>query len=437
MKVGSSKSNTNPSSCLGNLIGTDVANTSTNGATNTFSIYKNYIFTCNSHGVGSYTFNSQDLPIPAGTITGSPATLQDLYQMVGPNNISIDYYVSALGSVSSHECWAVYTLYATAVISDPSCTSYTNKVSLASTSDDPSSGAPVNSGWIPLIKNTVALIVSLQTHEESVGSGTGCKFESEGGWKTVSISLKIDVAVNLYNYCTLNGTKNIHTDMCYNYISDYIGIKGLGADQHITDYMKSYCITAYPKGGLSIFNEPLTIDQRDYNICGCNMPDQYYQQFEQSIKSQYPNLDLGSIRPNCLLPACVTSTFKNNELSGCPVPQCLDIVNINNSNIADNVNVSQKQKCNQIFNGGTPTPGPSPSPSPGPTPSPSTKSFWEKYKWWILGIILVIIILTIVIMFVTTRSSDTDFQSGGSSMRRSNKFSLDKINSYFDNKMTK
>ena len=345
--------------------------------------------------------------------------------MVASTHISANYYVSASGSVTGHDCDATYTLYASGTVSSPTCTSNTNKINLHSTGRGIGGGGPVNSGWVLLLKNSVALINSLQTHEECTGSGCGCKFEKYGGWAGVSISLKIEVTVNLYNYCTTNNTKNIHDDICYNYMSNYINASALGPDQHITDYMKQYCNTAYPKGGLSIFNQPISIDQKDYNICACNMPDEYYQQFEQSIKGQFPDLDLGSIRPNCLLPACVTSTFKNNELDNCPLPQCLDIVNINNSNIAaGKVSINQNQNCKQYGIGGTPTP----SPTPSPTPTPKTESFVEKHKWLIIGIIIAIIIIAIIIIIIGMSGSSNDTQEITMNGGIKKKFNLNKIN---------
>lgn len=415
------------SSCSGNLIGTTINNTNNNNAINNFTIYKNNIFTCDSHGNGSYTFNPQDFSIPVGTISGSPSNLHDLYQMVGSNNISIDYYVSATGSVTGHDCWATFTLYASGILSNPSCTSNSNKISLHSTGGNPGGGGTVNSGWVPLMKNSIGILNSLQTHQECNGSGCGCNFTNYGGWNGIIISLKIDVTVNLYSYCTTDGTKNIHNDICYNYISNYIKAPALGPDQRITDYMKHYCNTTYPKGGLSIFNQPISIDQKDYNICACNMPDEYYQQFEQSIKGQFPTLNLGSIRPNCLLPACVTSTFKNNELDNCPLPQCLDIVNISNSNFAtNNVNINQNQNCQQygIEKSGTSVP----APVPVPKPSPTSENFIKKHKWLIIGIILAIFMIAIIIIIITAFYSSDDSEKNIITGGMIKKFNFDEIN---------
>ncbi len=330
-------------------------------STNKFEIQINNALSPAANGSASTFFQPRALALPSN-IPGAPATLQDLINLVGPNNISINYYASADGNVSQHDCEAQYTLNAYGRLADGTTTGYT---ALYTTGADAGSGGPVSTGWIPLITNTTSAITTFSTVETCVdntsGIGCSCRFESFGGWSRVGVSLLIQATVDLVAYCTASGTQNINSDLCYNYMSDYITANG--ATQEITDYMKAYCAAKYPTQGLSILNQPIQIDPKDYNICACNMNDEYYQTFEQSIKSQFPNLDLGSIRPNCLIPACVTSTFKNNELDNCPIPQCLQIVNINDSNIAGQTTVNQSQNCTQY--------GITPSSPPGPPSPPS------------------------------------------------------------------
>ncbi|AUL77469.3 mg777 protein [Tupanvirus deep ocean] len=368
---------------------------------NSFSIYKNNILNCDSHGNASASFGASDLPIPTGVISGAPSNLHDLVSQVGANAVTMSYYAQANGKVSSHDCWATYTLYVQGRLSDGTSTS---KIGITRTSNDPGKGGSVSTNWQALTTNTNAVITYLGSQEDCNGSGCGCKFESKGGWDGVSISLRIDVTVDLMTYCTKG--QNIYQDMCYNYISDYI--TGVGPTQQISDYMATYCNTKYPSGTLSMFNDPTKMDSKDYQICACNMPDQDYQQFYQSIEGQFPNLDLGSIPANCLLPACVTSPFKSNKLNGCPIPQCLEIVNIDNSNIAGPVTVNQGANCTkygiQPSPPGTPAapgtlpPAPYSPPSAGPPSQPSGESFISRYRWWIVGAFVILVLLLIILL---------------------------------------
>ncbi|QGR54209.1 hypothetical protein [Moumouvirus maliensis] len=356
----------------------------------TFQIYLNDVVGVSSHGKSNYVINQDNVLIPSPP-PGIPKKLQDLVNAIGSDAISFTYYVLATGSVSSHDCFCTYTLMVNISMQDPQNPGRNIKsssIGIWSTSHDPDNGGSVNSGWQPVISGVPNLITGIDSHEKSSGSGCWCAFERYGGWNNVKLSIRIDATINLINYCTKMGENNIHSDMCYNYISDYITKNG--ADQQITTYMQDYCSRKFPTGGLSNFNLPLTIDQKDYNICACNMPDQYYQQFEQSIKGQFPDLNLGSIRPNCLLPACINSAFKNNELDNCPIPQCLSVVDINNSNIVGPTTINQSQDCSQYGI----TTNNIPQPNPSPNTNPVNHSF--NYKWIVVLIISIILIILII-----------------------------------------
>jgi hypothetical protein len=162
--------------------------------------------------------------------------------------------------------------------------------------------------------------------------------------------------------------------------------------------MRDYCNRKYPNKGLSIFNQPVQIDKKDYEICACNMPEQDYDQFLTSLKKQFPKLDFGNIKPNCLLPACNISSFKPSNLDNCPVPQCLSIINVTDNNIAGPAVINSSVNCSKYGITGS---GPVP-----PTPEPvAEESFLQKYKIYIIGILVIvlIIILIIVIIFIVKR----------------------------------
>jgi hypothetical protein len=232
----------------------------------------------------------------------------------------------------------------------------TPSTAVVATSFDPGSGGPVNTDWVQFNYTGSSIITKISTDQicnESGGGGCGCTFEKKGGWSGVTISLLVDVNINMVSYCTTPNQLNMHNDICYNFMSDYI--VNNGATQAITDYLSFYCATKYPNATLDLFNTQF--DQKDYNICACNLAQSNYDQFEQSIKSQFPSLDLGSIRPQCIFPPCVNSTFKGIELDNCPLPLCLQIVDIGQNNSAGNVTVNQNANCSQfgITNGSTPS----------------------------------------------------------------------------------
>lgn len=347
---------------------------------NTFSIQLNNLSALQSDGSSNRFLSADDLTIPPNSLPGAPSNLAELVQFVGPNNISMSYYCEAAGYVTGHLCSATYVLYCQA--------SYTNNTKSQDTFiavSEFARGGPIVSTWYPIVVNTNNLINNLTT--KSVCSGACCTFEYYGGWKNTTINLRIDVIVNLLNYCTLPGTQNIYSDICYNYIADYINKNG--ATQQITDYLGEYCASKYPSASLETFADPNNPNPKDNNICACNLPQEVYNQFEQSLDSHFPNLDLGSIRPNCLVPACVVSRFKNNKLDGCQIPKCLNVVNFSGNNISGSVVVDQNQQCSSrgIATGG----------------SGSNKNIWSEYKWPLIILIIILLILIFLVIFLTTK----------------------------------
>jgi hypothetical protein len=79
----------------------------------------------------------------------------------------------------------------------------------------------------------------------------------------------------------------------YHYIRNYLK-NPFGPTHEIVEYIKQYCAQKYPYDSLSIFNNPINMDSKDYQICACHMSDINYEQFARSLKEKYPSLDLGS-----------------------------------------------------------------------------------------------------------------------------------------------
>jgi hypothetical protein len=351
---------------------------------------------CDKYGNGSKTFTEEDLAIPSGTIQGNPSNLFQLSSMIGSEHLSINYYAKPSGSVSYHDCGANYVLYAQGELTQGQLTSM---VELFSTDRQPYGGS-ISMEKIPLATDSKNIITSLKSFEKCYCGffcGCGCRFESFGGWSSASIDLIIEVSADLFAYCTTGD--NIHNDMCFSYISDYIKSNPF-KQKEVDIYMSDYCKRKFPNQGLSIFNQPIKIDKRDYEICACNMPEEDYRQFETSLKKQFPELNLGIIKPNCLLPACNLSSFKPSNLDNCPVPQCLSIINVTDNNIAGPAVINSSINCSQYgITGGS---GPV---TPSPEPSPEEETFLQKYRFYIIGILVIvlIIILIIAVVFIVKR----------------------------------
>ncbi|MEM0354230.1 MAG: hypothetical protein QXW79_01475 [Thermoplasmata archaeon] len=356
-----------------------------------FTIYKNNILSLDNYGNSFINLRYYRFPTPPDLKL--PYNYLDyLHSLVKPSHITLAYYVKATGEVAEHGCLATYTLYANAKLDDGTTI---NKIGIAQTSYYPNSGGPINTDWVDLGYRGSGLIVELSTNEDCSGTGCGCGFENiYGGWKNVAISLRIDVSVDLLDFCTTPGTQNIYRDMCYDFVSNYI-VK-YGATQQINDYLEQYCSRKYPNSDLSIFNTK-TMDKKDYNICACNMPQNNYDQFEENLMKHFPSLSLGSIRPQCLLPACIVSTFKNSKLNNCPVPQCFNLVDIDRSNIVGNVVINQSQDCSLYgIKGYSPV-----SPPTSPYEPPSS-NFLQKVIQFINEHRIPVIISFLIIILVIT-----------------------------------
>lgn len=390
--------------------------------TTKFTIYLNNLYNCSDEGQGGVVIKSSMLKIPVDAMDGAPDTLSELINIVGPQAVKMNWYAKAAGTVSSHDCWATYVLLIQSVVAMPPATSgneITPSVALWRTSNSPNAGGPFDGPWTLMTGNTQKVVTQVSTGDDcdgSDGGGCGCRFPSKGGWKGTSISLRVDVEVFMMTFCTTG--VNIHEDICYNYISDYISVTPSGATQHMSDYMGEYCNTKYPNGDLSLFNSIETIgDEKDYNICACNMPQKNYDEFYASAQGYYSDLNFGSIRYACLFPPCVNSDFMPNNLDKCPVPQCLNVVVLDGNEIEGDVEINQKADCEEYGitedaaagtppdgedvgsggsggdgggSGGGGSGGGSGSEPPG---TPSSDSGIPSWVWWVVGAIVGLLLL--------------------------------------------
>lgn len=380
-------------------------------ARNSFTIELNDLFGMDSAGNGSFTFKPDTLLIPTDTLSTikfAPRTLRELVDMVGKNNITIQYFVRASGYVSGHDCSATYTIYTYG--------DFGGKI--AGPKPMWSAGKPpVNSGWLPFVTTSEPLN-RLYTNQDCKGSGCKCFFKIKGGWRNTKISLRVVVTVDLINYCTLPGTNNIQGDMCYEYMSNYLSTNQ--PSQSISDYLQNFCLRTFPEGGLENLLR-LPENNKLGNICGCNMPGRFYDELVESINGANPNINLTQVAPACVFPRCVKATFKNNQLRNCPPVRCLNIVNLNGNKIIGNVIVEQSNECSDISvdntppatnpPGSTPPGSKPPPPNGGSKPPPAAGSFWTRNRWLIIGSIILLIIIIIIVFFVIRRNKNTTLET--------------------------
>lgn len=172
----------------------------------TFSITKNNIAQCDAYGNSKTTFQQSDFVVSTSALpkTFPSVTLAHFTQLVGVNNVSIVYSVSASGNVSGHDDWVTNALAATGLMTDGT---YTDTVILAETDHPPNRGGPIKQTWIPFLLSQNAkfkLLSEITTKNVCTSGDCEASFEYYGGWKNAFISLNISVSANLTDYCKAN-----------------------------------------------------------------------------------------------------------------------------------------------------------------------------------------------------------------------------------------
>lgn len=352
-------------------------------ATISFSIERDNIYKTDRNGSGSYTFNPVDFPLPTTNVRGiSQYTyLIDLLGAVG-NHVTLTYQLKAAGYVHGHTCSDTRYLLAYVNISGATYP----RVELARTIH--ASGYDTDGAWIDVGYSGSSLLTSFSTYQDCSGSGCGCIWGSNGGWNKMYISLLINVNIDLIAYCTTQGKTYIYNDLCYYNLADYVTQHG--SESTLDTYMSEYCHKKYPNATLDMFNDKAKMDPKDFDICACNMPQDLYDDFTASLKKNFPNMAIGDLRPNCLLPACIVSHFKPSGLDKCPVPQCFNFVNLHGNDISGNVVVNQDNKCVQILGHYA---------GPGVPPNSPTHHI-RHFSYAGNGTILIIIALAIALLLI-------------------------------------
>jgi len=218
---------------------------------------------------------------------------------------------------------------------------------------------------------------------------------------------------NYFEYClTPTQSDNYKTlristsTPCLNYFSNYI--TNVQTNKVIDEPLEKYCKAKYK--GLKDLESANNVDKQ---LCNCNMPETIYNTYISGLLGAFPQFKPTSgLNERCYYGPCASIGLKNNFTTQvCNVPQCLSITGINNSGTFEGVKIinNQDTRCAAIY-GGTGANGT----TNGTTNRNNTtngngsdpdkeQTFWEKYKWIILGgggalLLLIIIIIVVVVI---------------------------------------
>lgn len=343
---------------------------------------------------------SSYLPLPNSLITnGAPSNLKDLKKLVGSENINIKYYAKINGTMTSFNCGCTYYLQMKGAWSGDQQDSKIRYTTIFTTTSN--NTQPIDTEWIKLETTSSDIILDnarVQRFDNSVSACSVCA--QEPGFDGCSVSVRVAVTVNLRNFCITMGKDYMYNTICYNYTSNWLSNNGQIADQQTTDYLADYCNRKYPNANLDIFNPDSTMDQRDYKLCACNMPDSLYTEFKKSLTAAQPAA--GSVNSHCLFTPCYESVFKGIDLDGCPQPQCVNYTSLNANDISGDVTVNQDSECVDYY---IEPPSAPPSASSRSSTDRSTTNNDDGWPLWIYLILIVFFIIFVMIIIIILMSS--------------------------------
>ncbi|CAH6419539.1 Hypothetical protein POVR2_LOCUS43, partial [uncultured virus] len=180
-------------------------------------------------------------------------------------------------------------------------------------------------------------------------------------------SLSPECYANYNQYCLQGDPARIAEQPCRDFFTKWIAVKG--SDEQIDRQARAYCGKKYRGfADLRETNPRIPDAERlaDIPICACNLVAPppaadpvgtvLYANYFNSLAAQYPGFGVygASIQQKCLIPECASAAFKPAGVSpgGCSVPQCIDLVTVNNNGtINGNVTITQSVSCEETANG--------------------------------------------------------------------------------------
>lgn len=356
---------------------------------------------------------------------GWPTTVPALLTLVGANNVNINWYFAPNGTTTGHQCKALRYLAVKGYWQQDANgqTEYITVVEADQSLGGTASGD--GTAWTAFQLNTHDIFRKLKCEADCDWSiFSGCDCYNNMSWEGLKLDLKMVVTVNIHNWCNSSDGTNYSNALCYNYMGDYI--QTYGVDTDTTNAMQSYCQNKYPNDSLSIFNSVCTLPGGDCQVCACNMAQDNYDQFYQSLEDQ-EQIDKGSLRSNCMLPACAGSIFKGIGLDGCPGPACINTVVVDDTNNAGNINIAQNATCITNTNTGsssgddpdanttstTTTTNLPPDPNAVVVADGDTGLSWSTILFWSMVVFVIICVIVVVLLIVRHKKSQADFSGGG------------------------
>jgi hypothetical protein len=204
--------------------------------------------------------------------------------------------------------------------------------------------------------------------------------------------------------------------ICQDYIAQYIG--NIGPVGSIDNTLEAFCNTSQG-GKFRGFADLEMASTVDRNLCSCNMEQVQYENYVRDLFAAFPGYAaIPGVNDRCFYFPCASSAYKTQETGQvCPVPQCVDIVGIKNNGTftGSRISINPQAGCARIVGGtGAGAPGAPGAPgSPGAPGAPGesgtdTRTFFEKYRWYIIGagIAIIILIIVVIIIFATRGGGD-------------------------------
>ena len=187
------------------------------------------------------------------------------------------------------------------------------------------------------------LLKKIKTENVQIGKpfGTEGYFFSTGGWSNINVSMLMFVTVNIVNYCTEPNSDNISNNFCYPLMANYFTNVSSGLDINTEEYINKYCSNKFSDDLLKLKKDG-KINDRDLNICACNMPEESYYSYDELID---PTNKIPTRQSKCFIGSCLNSNFKPMELRQCPPASCINIASLGSTNVTGNLTVEQQSNC--------------------------------------------------------------------------------------------
>jgi hypothetical protein len=314
--------------------------------------------------------------------------------------------------------------------------------------------------FLPMPKNKHILLRKLQTRIDETYQSAGYYPKI---WGNCVLRIKAEFNFDLEAYCTYNST-NLTSEPCWLNMVKIFG-KGVQLSTVFQEYIKNnYCSDVKTINDLTALESGDKFQKRKLELCACNLNNEKYRDYWSNLGVK--GLETAINNPKCLYPYCTMSRFKPFS-DGCPNSQCVNIIDIGQADITGDVDFNQYNDCMQKTMNYTPSPyEPDPTKTDptktdptktdptktnptktdptktdptktdptktdptktDPTKTDSTKTdptkpvdssltdktFWSKYKWYILGTSGLLILMLVVFIVIKSKKNKRIWTGSG------------------------